>query len=48
MSGECKGIASDTDKAVLVLHTLEQLALKETAVAMLMTNNHFMFFKSKL
>ena len=38
----------DDEKAVLVLHSLEQLALKESALAMLMTNNCFTFYRSKL
>ena len=48
IDGECKGIATEDEKAVLVLHSLEQLALKETALAMLTTNNCFTFYRSKL
>ena len=48
IDGECKGSAADDEKAVLVLHSLEQLALKESALAMLTTNNCFTFYRSKL
>ena len=48
VDGECKGSAAEDEKAVLVLHSLEQLALKQTALAMLTTNNSFTFYKSKL
>ena len=49
VDGECKGsAAAEDEKAVLVFHSLEQLALKQTALAMLTTNNSFTFYKSKL
>ena len=48
IDGECKGSAVDDEKAVLVLHSLEHLALKESALAMLTTNNCFTFYRSKL
>ena len=48
IDGECKGTASDDEKGVLVLHTLDQLAPKDTALAVLMTNNSFAFYKSQL
>ena len=48
IDGECKGSASEDKKAVLVLHTLDQLALKETALGMLTTNTCFTFYRSKL
>ena len=38
----------DDEKAVHVLHSLEQLALKESALALLTTNNSFTFYRSKL
>ena len=48
IDGECKGNASEDEKGVLVLHTLDQLALKDTALAVLTTNNGFAFYKSWL
>ena len=48
IDGECKGNATDDEKGVLVLHTLDQLALKDTALAVLTTNNGFAFYKSWL
>ena len=48
VDGEYKGSAAEYKKAVLVLHSWEQSALKQTALAMLMTNNCFTFYKSKL
>ena len=48
IDGECKGSAAEHEKAVLILHSLELLALKETALAMLTTNNSFIFYRSKL
>ena len=47
VEGECKGSAAEDEKAVLVFHSLEQLVLKQTALAMLTTNNSFTFYKSK-
>ena len=46
VDGECKGVCTEADKAILVLHLLDQLALKDSALAMLTTNNGFTFFKS--
>ena len=48
IDGECKGHAAEYEKAVLVLHSLEQLALKETALGMLTTNNSFILYRSKI
>ena len=48
IDGECKGTASEDEKGVLVLHTLDQLALKDTALAVLTTNSTFAFYKSLL
>ena len=49
IDGECKRTASeDEKKGVLVLHTLNQLALKDTALAVLTTNSTFTFYKSSL
>ena len=48
VDGECKGAATEADKAILVLHLLEQLALKDSGVAMLTTNNGFTLFKWRL
>ena len=41
IDGECKDTAGDAEKAVLVLHSLDQLAYKDCAHAMLTTNNAF-------
>ena len=48
IDGKCKENASEDEKGVLVLHTLDQLALKDTALAVLTTNNGFAFYKSWL
>ena len=41
IDGECKDTAGDAEKVVLVLHSLDQLAYKDCAHAMLTTNNAF-------
>ena len=48
IDGEWKGTASEDEKGVMVLHTLDQLALKETGLAMLTTNNSFAFYRSRI
>ena len=48
IDGECKGTATEAEKCVLVLHTLDQLALKNSALGVLTTNNTFAFYKSSL
>ena len=48
IDGECKGTATEDEKCVLVLHTLDQLALKNSALGVLTTNNTFAFYKSWL
>ena len=46
LDGECKGVASEDDKAVLVLHSLDQLAFQDKALCLLTTNNSFTFYSS--
>ena len=46
VDGECKLMAKREDKSVLVLHSADQLAYKDTALAMLTTNTCFQFFSS--
>ena len=46
LDGECKGAASEADKAVLILHSLDQLAFKDKALCLLTTNNTFTFYSS--
>ena len=41
IDGECKDTAGDAKKAVLVLHSLDQLAYKDCAHSMITTNNSF-------
>ena len=41
IDGECKDKAGDAEMAVLVLHSLDQLAYKEAAHSMMTTNNSF-------
>ena len=41
IDGECKDKAGDAEMAVLVLHSLDQLAYKEVAHSMMTTNNLF-------
>ena len=41
IDGECKDTAGDAQKAVLVLHSLDQLAYKDGAHSMITTNNSF-------
>ena len=48
VDGECKGVCTEADKAILVRHLLDQLVLKDSALAMLTTNNGFTFFKLRL
>ena len=48
IDGECKGTATEDEKCVLVLHTLDQLALKKSTLGVLTTNNTFAFYKSSL
>ena len=48
IDGECKGSATEDEKCVLVLHTLDQLALKNSVLGVLTTNNTFTFYKSWL
>ena len=46
LDGECKGAQSEHEKAILVFHSLDQLAFKDKALAFLMTNNSFTFYSS--
>ena len=48
IDGECKGSTTEDEKCVLVLHTLDQLAVKDSALGVLTTNNTFAFYKSSL
>ena len=48
LNGECKGTSEKADSAILVLHSLEQLALKDSALALLTTNFGFTYYKSTL
>ena len=41
IDGECKDKADDTEKAVLVIHSLDQLAYKDCSNSMLTANNSF-------
>ena len=41
IDGECKDTAGNAQKAVLVLHSLNQLAYKDCAHSMITTNNSF-------
>ena len=41
IDGECKDTAGDAQKAVLVLHSLDQLVYKDCAHSMITTNNSF-------
>ena len=45
IDGECKGSAADDEKAVLVLHSLEQMDLKESALAMVDDKQLFHFLQ---
>ena len=46
LDGECKGAQSEHEKAILVFHSLDQLAFKDKALAFLTTNNSFTFYSS--
>ena len=48
LDGECKGEASEYEKAILVFHSLDQLAFKDQALSLLTTNNSFIFYSSWL
>ena len=48
LDGECKGVASDNDKAILIFHSLDQLPFKDKALSLLTTNNSFTFYSSWL
>ena len=48
LDGECKGTVSEHKKAILVFHSLDQLAFKDEALALLTTNNSFIFYSSWL
>ena len=44
LDGECKGTQSQHEKAILIFHSLDQLAFKDKALALLTTNNSFTFY----
>ena len=46
LDGECKGSQAEHEKAILVFHSLDQLAFKDEALALLTTNNSFTFYSS--
>ena len=46
LDGECKDSATNTDKSFLVLHCLNQLVAQDVALCMLMTSEHFHFYRS--
>ena len=46
IDGECKEMQADHEKAILVFHSLDQLAFKNVTLALLTTNNSFTFFQS--
>ena len=46
LDGECKGTQSQHEKAILVFHSLDQLAFKDKALALLTMNNSFTFYNS--
>ena len=46
LGGECKGTQPEHEKAILVFHSLDQLAFKDKPLALLTTNNSFTFFNS--
>ena len=48
LDGECKGSSSEHEKAILVFHSLDQLAFKDEALTLLTTNNSFTFYNSWL
>ena len=47
IDGECKLAAKSEDEGVLVFHTADQFAYKNTALGLLSTNNCFRFFLSR-
>ena len=46
LDGECKGSQVEHEKAILVFHSLDQLAFKDEALALLTMNNSFTFYSS--
>ena len=46
LDGECKATQSEHEKAILVFHSLDQLAFKDEALALLTMNNSFTFYTS--
>ena len=46
LDGECKGTQSKHEKAILIFHSLDQLAFKDKALALLTMNNLFTFYNS--
>ena len=46
LDGECKLTQSQHEKAILVFHSLDQLAFKDKALALLTTSNSFTFYSS--
>ena len=46
LDGECKGSQVDHEKAILVFHSLDQLAFKDEALALLTMNNSYTFYSS--
>ena len=46
LDGECKLTQSQHEKAILVFYSLDQLALKDKALALLTTSNSFTFYSS--
>ena len=46
LDGECKLTETQHEKAILVFHSLDQLAFKDKALALLTTSNSFTFYSS--
>ena len=46
LDGECKLTETQHEKAILVFHSLDQLAFKDKALALLTTSDSFMFYSS--
>ena len=46
LDGECKATQSEHEKAILIFHSLDQLAFKDEALTLLTTNNSFTFYTS--
>ena len=46
LDGECKATQSEHEKAILVFHSLDHLAFKDEALALLTMNNSFTFYTS--